>query len=137
MTSMPHRRLHRRVVAWLVALCVLFAQTAAVAYACERGGVPSVPLSASVPVATHCGGHLDDAAPAGGVALAQGNVCEVHCVSASLTDPGFPDLPGPEAILAWPVPPALRAAAPQSPAEEIGARVASPPRFALFARLLV
>lgn len=127
------RRLHRRVVTWLVALCVLFAQTAAVAYACERGRAAPPPL----PAATHCGGHVADDVPAAGGALAQGNVCEVHCVSGSLTDPGVPDLPGPDAFLAWPLPPVLSAAAPPPPADEIDARVASPPPLALFARLLI
>jgi hypothetical protein len=68
---MSLRRPDRRPVAWLLAICVLFAQTAAVAYACVLDQSPA-PAEVSAP----CPSHLDDV-DAG--KISSGNLCEVHC----------------------------------------------------------
>ena len=68
---MSLRRPHRRLIAWLLAICLLFAQTAALAYACALDQ-PSVPAEVVAP----CPAHLDDADVG---ATASGNLCEVHC----------------------------------------------------------
>jgi hypothetical protein len=73
----PHRRASRRLIAGLMALCVLFAQSAALAYACklEAGRLA---LSATAP----CPSHLGDASDA----PSDANLCEVHCQTPTLSD---------------------------------------------------
>jgi hypothetical protein len=68
---MSLRRRHRRSIAWLLAICLLFAQTAALAYACELGQ-----RSTSAEVSAPCPLHLDDT---DGDTFGSGNLCEVHC----------------------------------------------------------
>lgn len=128
---MLHRRLHRRVVAWLAALCVLLAQTAAVAYACERHAAPRHEVA---PCSAHLGDATGHAAP---VPLADGNVCEVHCHPLSLPDAGAPDLPEVVAVLAWRLPEVEALALPAAPVAELEAKSAAPPPRTLYARLLI
>jgi hypothetical protein len=68
---MSLRRPHRRLTAWLLALCLLFAQTAALAYACELDQ-RSKPTEIGAP----CPLHLDDV---DADTFGSGNLCEVHC----------------------------------------------------------
>ena len=69
---MSLRRLYPQPIVWLLTICVLFAQTAALAYACAIDLAP-VPVEVGrVP----CPAHLDDA-DAG--TFGSGNLCEVHC----------------------------------------------------------
>lgn len=124
-----------RALAWLIAACLMFAQTAAVAYACSRGEAAAAVAAVA---ATPCSAHLVADGPAnvqGDGPLAQGNVCEVHCQTASLPDSGAFDLPSVVAIARWEVPP--RDAATDVPAPELEARSAAPPLLALFPRLLI
>lgn len=127
---MPLRRLHRRLVAWLVAACVLFAQTAAIAYACQRQQAPA--SEASVP----CTAHLAEPDDADAL-FANANVCEVHCHPVSLPDVAGPDLPPSAAIAAWWVPPQPLARATAAPVAELEAKSAAPPPRTLYARLLI
>lgn len=128
---MLHRRLHRRVVAWLIGFCVLFAQTAAVAYPCQRYQAPAES-------GAHCAAHLGDASGhALPVPLAEGNVCEVHCHPLSLPDAGLPDLPDLVTVVAWRLPSVDALDIPSAPAAEIEAKSASPPARTRYARLLI
>ena len=74
---MPLVRRFRHLLAWLVAACVVFAHTAALAAGCaielSRGGSEAF---ASQP----CPAHSQPGSAAPGTA----NVCEVHCQAASL-----------------------------------------------------
>jgi hypothetical protein len=126
-----------RPIAWLVAACLLFAQTAAVAFACSRGEARVVAEAAAT---TPCAAHLaadDRAAPAGSGLLAQGNVCEVHCQTASLPDGGAFDLPSIVVVARWEIPASAMAPDPSAPASELEARSAAPPLLALLPRLLI
>jgi hypothetical protein len=125
-----------RPIAWLVAACLLFAQTAAVAFACSRG---EAMLVAEAAATTPCAAHLaDDPAVADGNGLlAQGNVCEVHCQTASLPDGGAFDLPSIVVVARWEIPASAAATDPAAPASEIEARSAAPPLLALLSRLLI
>jgi hypothetical protein len=126
-----------RPIAWLIAACLLFAQTAAVAFACSRGEAMDVTETSAT---TPCAAHLADDAPAavgGDGLLAQGNVCEVHCQTASLPDGGALDLPSAVVIARWEIPASATAADPSAPASEIEARSAAPPLLALLPRLLI
>jgi hypothetical protein len=124
-----------RIFAWLAAVCLLFAQTAAAAYACSRADA-----AAPTEVASPCPGHVAANAPAGpqgdGV-LAQGNVCEVHCQAASLPDGGLCDLPAVVVIARWEVPALAIVSGATAPAPELEARSAAPPLLTLFPRLLI
>lgn len=124
-------RLHRRLAAWLCAFCVVFAQSAALAYACQRQALPDTP-GAAAPCAAHLAVEgASDAAPAAG------NVCEVHCHAVSLPDAGANDVPFTDAVLAWQLPPldVVRVAA--APAADLEAKSAAPPPRTLYARLLI
>jgi hypothetical protein len=129
---MPLRRLHRRLVAWLLAFCVVFAQTAAAAYACQRQAETAV--AGDVPCSAHLSSDAVGTVPA---PFDNGNVCEVHCHPVSMPDAGPADVPAPTAAIAWVLPPLPDAAAPAVPPTELEARSASPPPLALFARLLI
>lgn len=126
------RPIHRRLLAWTVAVCVLFAQSAAIAYACQRVQADRVDTGATV---TPCPQHLLDAEPA--TPIANGNVCEAHCQTASLPDAGMTDVPAPVAIAAWWLPPLVELAGPAVPSDDIDAKSAAPPPLARFARLLI
>jgi hypothetical protein len=129
---MLQRRLHRRLVAWLLAFCVIFAQSAALAYACQRQVEPETATGAL------CAAHLKDGADVGvGAPLADANVCEVHCHDASLPDTGAVDVPLPDDVVAWALPQQAVAFVPTAPATELEAKSASPPSRALFVRLLI
>jgi hypothetical protein len=129
---MPLRRLHRRIVAVLLAFCVLVAQSLAVVYACER------PASLDEAPAVPCMSHMDDGGrTAPGVPLANGNVCAVHCEAVSLPDAGAPSVPMPVAVVAWRLPDAPLAPASAGPVADVDARSSSPPPRTLFARLLI
>lgn len=131
---MPVRRLHRRFVAWLLAFCMLFAQTAALAYACEARDV-GAPMAhdAAVPCASHHGeDRIGDALP-----FALANVCEVHCAPVSLPDAPSLDVPALAAIPAWPLPVLHEPVTTFVVAVGIEARIASPPPRTLYARLLI
>ena len=126
-----------RPIAWLVAACLLFAQTAAVAFACSRG---EAMLVAEAVATTPCVTHLAADEPAvtdGNGLLAQGNVCEVHCQTASLPDGGAFDLPSIVVVARWEIPASAMANDPVAPASEIEARSAAPPLLALLSRLLI
>ncbi|MDH5286843.1 MAG: hypothetical protein OEX23_09450 [Betaproteobacteria bacterium] len=127
---MVQRRLHRRLVAWLVAFCVVFAQSAAIAYACQRDALPD---AGAVP----CAAHLAQQVPDDDAKLAGGNVCEVHCQVASLPDAGSADVPAPDAVVAWQLPLQPVALAPAAPVADLEAKSASPPPRTLYARLLI
>jgi hypothetical protein len=131
---MPVRRLHRRFVAWLLAFCVLFAQTAALAYGCESRGAGGVlDREAAVPCASH---HGEDGTGES-LPFALANVCEVHCAPVSLPDAPALDLPALAVLPAWPLP-ALHEAAPTFVvAVGVEARIASPPPRTLYVRLLI
>ena len=131
---MPIRRLHRRVVAWLLAFCVLFAQTAALAYGCEsRGSGGAGELEAAVP----CASHQGEAGSGEALPFALANVCEVHCAPVSLPDAPALDLPALAAIVAWPLPGLHEAVAAVSLPVGVESRIASPPPRTLYARLLI
>lgn len=126
-----------RPIAWLIAACLLFAQTAAVAFACSRGEAMVV---AEASATTPCAAHLAAGDPAvvdGDGLLAQGNVCEVHCQTASLPDGGALDLPAIVVVARWEIPASTMAPDPSTPASEIEARSAAPPLLALLPRLLI
>jgi hypothetical protein len=132
------RRL-KRVLAWLLAACLMVAQTAAVAYACSRGEAAAAAAAAAV-AATPCAAHLAADGPAnvqGDGPFAQGNVCEVHCQTAFLPDSGAFDLPSVVAVARWEVPPLDVMTGVPAPAPELEARSAAPPLLALFPRLLI
>ena len=134
---MPLSRRTSRPIAWLVAACLLFAQTAAVAFACSRGEAMVVTEAA---VTTPCAAHLaadDPVVVNGDGILAQGNVCEVHCQTASLPDGGALDLPSIVVVARWEIPASKMAPDPSTPASEIEARSAAPPLLALLPRLLI
>ena len=126
-----------RTFAWLAAVCLLFAQTAAAAYACSRADVAAATAEVAAPP---CSGHIADdgpAGPQGDGALAQGNVCEVHCQTASLPDGGTVDLPSVVVIARWEIPALAIVSGAAAPAPELEARSAAPPLLALFPRLLI
>lgn len=126
-----------RPIAWLVAVCLLFAQTAAVAFACSRG---EAAVAAEAAATTPCAAHLAAGDPAAADVdglLAQGNVCEVHCQTASLPDGGAFDLPSIVVVARWEIPASAMASDPAQPASEIEARSAAPPLLALLPRLLI
>ena len=126
-----------RTFAWLAAVCLLFAQTAAAAYACSRADVAAATAEVAAPP---CSGHIADdgpAGPQGDGALAQGNVCEVHCQTASLPDGGTLDLPSIVVVARWEIPASATAPDPSAPASEIEARSAAPPLLVLLPRLLI
>ena len=125
-----------RTFAWLVAACLLFAQSAAIAFACPRGEAAGAAKSAAV---TPCAGHLaaGDATLADGGLLAKGNVCEVHCQTPSLPDSGAVDLPSIVVVASWEIPEHLPAPCPVASASELEARSAAPPLLALLPRLLI
>jgi hypothetical protein len=127
---MPVRRLHRRLVAWLLAFCVLFAQTVAAAYACQRQA------EAVVDAERPCSAHLAE----GGAVPApfdNGNVCEVHCHPVSLPDGGGADVPPPAIAVLWVLPLHAQARVVSAPPAELETRNASPPPRTLFVRLLI
>jgi hypothetical protein len=126
------RHFHRRLLTWTLTVCVLFAQSAALAYACQRGQADGA--AAGVTVAP-CPQHLLDAEPA--TPIANGNVCEAHCQTASLPDAGMPDLPAPVAIAAWLLPPLVERVAPAVPSDDVEAKSAAPPPLARSAKLLI
>jgi hypothetical protein len=128
--SIVQRRLHRRFVAWLVAFCVVFAQSVAVAYACQRSAPPE-------PDAAPCAAHLAQQVADDDATLPSGNVCEVHCQIASLPDVGSADVPAPDAVVAWQLPVQPVALAPAAPVADLEAKSASPPPRTLYARLLI
>jgi hypothetical protein len=126
-----------RPIASLVAVCLLFAQTAAVAFACSRGEAMVVTEASAT---TPCAAHLaaDDLVVVDGDGiLAQGNVCEVHCQTASLPDGGAFDLPSVVVVARWEIPASAIEPDPAAPASEIEARSAAPPLLALLPRLLI
>lgn len=130
------RRL-KRALAWLLAACMMVAQTAAVAYACSRGEASAAAEAVAV---TPCAAHLaaeGQASVEGDGPLAKGNVCEVHCQTASLPDSGAFDLPSVVAVARWEVPPLDAMGGIPAPAPELEARSAAPPLLALFPRLLI
>ena len=134
---MPLSRRTSRPIAWLVAACLLFAQSAAVAFACSRGEAMVVAEAAAT---TPCAAHLaadDPAVPAGDGLLAQGNICEVHCQTASLPDGGAFDLPSIVVVARWEIPASAMVPDASAPATELEARSAAPPLLALLPRLLI
>lgn len=129
---MLQHRLHRRLVALLLAFCVVLAQSVALAYACQRQVEPETATGAP------CAAHLKDMAGIGVDALLAGaNVCEVHCHDASLPDTGAADVPLPGDVVAWALPPHSVALVANPRATDLEAKSASPPPRVLFVRLLI
>ena len=128
---MPLRRLHRCFIAWLLAGCVLFAQSAAIAYACplDEAGQPEA--------ATPCAAHLATETGGADVFTVDANVCEIHCHPVSLPDAGTFDLPPVVAVAIWWRCPELVGPRRSTPAAELDAKSAAPPPRTLFARLLI
>jgi hypothetical protein len=77
---MSIRRSHRRLLAWLLAAAVLFAQSAALAYACALEARQLAEVAAAP-----CPSHVAEAQEGD---QAGGNLCEVHCQTPILPDPG-------------------------------------------------
>ena len=75
---MPRRAL-RRLIAGLLALAVLFAHTAVLAYSCQLG----TPGDEAV-VEAPCPAHVEEALDSQPVD--SGNLCKVHCDTATLPD---------------------------------------------------
>lgn len=127
-----------RILAWLLAACLLFAQTAAAAYACSRGDAALAASDAvtATPCSAHLGANGADGMQ-GNAPLAQGNVCEVHCQAASLPDSGAVDLPSVTVVACWEVPALDLAPGASAPTPELEARSAAPPLLALIPRLLI
>ena len=75
-------RATRRLLAWLMAVCVLFAQSAALAYGCSLDRAGGAPEATTAP----CPSHVADADSWGDVG--QGNLCQVHCQTPTTADPG-------------------------------------------------
>ena len=126
-----------RPIAWLLAACLLLAQSAAVALACSRGEAMVVAEAAAT---TPCAAHLaagDPAVADGNGVLAPGNVCEVHCQTASLPDSGAFDLPSIVVVARWEIPATTMVLDPSAPVSEIEARSAAPPLLVLLPRLLI
>ncbi len=106
------------------------------AFACSRGEA----LVAEATATTPCAAHLAADAAAvvqGDSLLAQGNVCEVHCQTASLPDGGAFDLPSIVVVARWEIPAFVTVSDRSAPASEIEARSAAPPLLALLSRLLI
>jgi len=76
------RKATRRLLAWLMAVCVLFAQSAALAYACSLDRVGATPVAATSP----CPSHVADTNGSGDAG--QGNLCQIHCQTPTTADPG-------------------------------------------------
>ncbi|MFO1283836.1 MAG: hypothetical protein U1F51_15470 [Burkholderiales bacterium] len=110
---------NRRLTAAVLALCVAFAQSAALAWACPIGSAPGdspPPAEATVAaVSPPCHGFaVDDRAPVSGSESGStpGNLCEVHCQTP--TPPDDAGLVVPVLVaLAWlPIPEPALARAP-------------------------
>ena len=134
--SMALSRRLKRTLSWFVAACLLFAQTAAIAYACPRGEALVAAEAAATPCAQHLAGGPGTAGADVGL-LAAGNVCEVHCQTPSLPDGGAFDLPAMVVAASWEVPAPAVAPDPAAPAPELEARSAAPPLLSFFPRLLI
>jgi hypothetical protein len=127
-----HGHAHCRLTAWLLALCLLFSQTAAIAYACQRqSSTESAP-------GEHCTAHLQAAqAIADAGAPPAANLCEVHCQSASLPDASTFDHAIPADVVAWWIPASALAGSPTITAIPWDAKNLSPPPRTLYSRLLI
>lgn len=75
-------RATRRFLAWLMAVCVLFAQSAALAYGCSLDPAVGVPAATTAPCPSHVAD--DNAGGDGG----QRNLCQIHCQTPTTADPG-------------------------------------------------
>jgi hypothetical protein len=129
---MTRRHPHLRLTAWLLALCLLFAQTAAIAYACQRYASTG---SAS---GGHCTPDLQAArAMTDAGAPPAANLCEVHCQSASLPDGRDLDHAIPADVVTRWNPTWSLAGSPTIPAVPLKARNLSPPPRTLYSRLLI
>ena len=95
---MSPRHPYRRPIAWLLAICVLFAQTAALVYACA---LDQAPMPAEVSLAP-CPAHLDDPDAR---TFGNGNLCEVHCQTPTVShvQAGL-DVPAGAVALHWVTP---------------------------------
>ena len=127
------RNLYRRLASVLTA-CMLFAQTAGLAYACswEREAATTQPVAAT------CSEHRAGAnAAEADHPVPQGNACEVHCLTASLPDLGADDVPATPAVAVWDIQPFVVPRARPAPAAELEAKSAAPPLRTLFARMLI
>jgi hypothetical protein len=89
------RKATRRLLAWLLAVCVLFAQTAALAYACAVDGAVAAQAAAVAP----CPEHVADV-DADGEAQ-EASLCKIHCQTPMTPDTGV-SLPMAAAVEARP-----------------------------------
>ena len=124
---MPRRAL-RRLIAGLLALAVLFAHTAVLAYSCQLG-TPSDDAVVEAP----CPAHAEEAVDSQPVD--SGNLCKVHCETATLPDVSATVVAMPAAnaqtYVVRPIAgPALHAPAPEPPG-------AAPPLILRTSRLLI
>jgi hypothetical protein len=93
---MRHRHPFQRIARWLLAALIVFGQSAALAHACTIGAAPR-PSVGSVP----CPTHAPDEAPA--ASAHSGNLCEVHCQTPSLPEPGSTVAPAVAVVAMHPV----------------------------------
>ena len=126
---MTLRRIHCRIVACLVAVVLVFAHTAALAYACKLESA-TVASSAAQP----CPAHLDssnNATPA-----ADGNLCKVHCDAATPSDAGAQvAVAAPSTVDSWV--PRVRAMAVPIPLHGVAHGTAPPLLLLRTSRLLI
>jgi hypothetical protein len=126
-------RRQRRLVAWIGALGIAFAQVVVAAHA---GTLAGGDHSATAPQVhkSHCAGALGSR----GLPAPQGNACEVHCADG-LHFAAAPDLP-PVAVTSWAAPPAQDKIA-VDPRERdrsvLAAKSAAPPPLLQFHRFLI
>ena len=76
------RKATRRLLGWLLAVCVLFAQTAALAFACTIDGAGIAQAASTAP----CPEHVADVDA--GAKPQEANLCKIHCQAPMTPDTG-------------------------------------------------
>ena len=123
------RRPARRLIAWLLTVTVLLAQTAALAYACAIDSA-SVEQAVTAPCPTHVVGEKAPASPP------TSNLCEVHCQTPTVSDAGPSVVPAAALVALHPSPPQFRAT-PTLRSTPPEARGTPPPVLLRSTRLLI
>jgi hypothetical protein len=98
---MYRHRPFRRLTAWLLAVLVLFAQTAAVAYACAIDAA-RVDVVTTAPCPEHIGDQVQPAS------AQTGNLCEVHCQTPAVPDAGAAVAPADAIVAVHPILPLVQ-----------------------------
>ena len=124
-----HRRPAHRLIAWLLTVSVLLAQTAALAYACTIDSA-SVEQAGTAPCPTHVVGEEAPATPP------TSNLCEVHCQTPTVSDAGAPVVPVAALVALHPSVPHFRAT-PTLRSTTPEARGTPPPVLLRSTRLLI